>query len=442
MKLPVLTALGGAQWESTVISALETSPDLTVVRRCVDVVELLSMAAAGLARAALVSADLRRFDADAVDRLLAADVIPVGVVERSDSRAEQALAVLGVRHVIPADASAEVFASVVATAVQEATGAPGAATSSTRAFGDPVTATSAVIAPTGTPSDSVPAGQRGSVVAVWGPTGAPGRTTVAVGVADELARRQRSAFLVDADVYGGVVAAVLGLLDESPGVAAACRSASATRLDAASLAGLAWQLGPHLRVLTGIPRADRWPELRPSALDAVLAAARGLAEYTVVDCGFALEADEELSYDSLAPRRNGATLAALASADLVLAVGSADPIGLQRLVRGLAELRDAEIEAPVWVVLNRVRSGVVPGKPETELAAALQRFAGRSPAALLDYDLDSVDAALSTGKTLAEIRPNSSLRRGLVELAAAVADGDEVAGTTRRRVGRRRAVRR
>ena len=93
----------------------------------------------------------------------------------------------------------------------------------------------------------------------------------------------------------------------------------------------------------------------------MLAAARGLADFTVVDCGFCLETDEELSFDTIAPRRNGATLAVLEDADLVLVVGSADPIGMQRLVRGLGELRDAELDRPVWVVLNRVRRGAVPG---------------------------------------------------------------------------------
>ena len=104
----------------------------------------------------------------------------------------------------------------------------------------------------------------------------------------------------------------------------------------------------------------------------MLAAARSIADYTVVDCGFCLESDEELSFDTMAPRRNGATLAVLDAADVILAVGSADPIGIQRLVRGLSELRDAEVAAPVWVVLNKVRRSVVPGDP----AAELQRCAG------------------------------------------------------------------
>src|SRR3954447_4820088 len=67
--------------------------------------------------------------------------------------------------------------------------------------------------PTRPPDDAVPVAGDGRVVAVWGPTGAPGRSTVAVALASELAQLGVSALLVDADVYGGVVAQLLGLLD-------------------------------------------------------------------------------------------------------------------------------------------------------------------------------------------------------------------------------------
>ena len=45
------------------------------------------------------------------------------------------------------------------------------------------------------------------------------------------------------------------------------------------------------------------------------------------------------SFDTMAPRRNAATLRSLELADTVFAVGAADSIGVPRLVRGLAELR-------------------------------------------------------------------------------------------------------
>ncbi|MCW2644106.1 MAG: ATPase involved in chromosome partitioning [Pseudonocardiales bacterium] len=416
MKLPVLTAADGAAWEADLVTALDRGDHgVTVVRRCVDIVDLLAVAAAGQGRAALVAAGLRRLDADAVDRLIAAQVVPVGVVRRGDTAAEDRLRAAGIGHLVPDDADPSVVASVITDAVR--TAAAGARTP--RMFGDP--ATSMAIPPgAGAPVSADLPARRGSVVAVWGPTGAPGRTLVAATLADEIARLGTNTLLVDADVYGGSVAVLLGLLDESPGLAAACRQAGATRLEAAALAALCWQLAPTLRVLTGIPIAQRWPEVRATAIEPVLGAARNLAAFTVVDCGFGLETDEELSFDSLAPRRNGATLAVLDQADVILAVGAADPIGLHRLVRGLAELRDAEVSAPIWVVLNKVRRGVVAGDPASELTAALERFAGRTPAALLPLDQEAVDAALAAGRLLGESRPSSPLRQAVAELAAAL----------------------
>jgi Flp pilus assembly CpaE family ATPase len=211
-------------------------------------------------------------------------------------------------------------------------------------------------------------------------------------------------------------------LDESPGLVAACRQAQGDRLDPPALAALCWQIDPAFRVLTGVGRAERWPEVRPAALQRVLALSRRLAECTVLDLGFCLETDEELSFDTIAPRRNGATLAALEVADLVLAVGSADPVGMQRLIRGLDELAAVQLTAPVWVVLNRVRPGSVPGAPKAELDAVLQRFAGRPATAFLPYDLAAVDRALVAGKVLAEVAGNSPLRTALVELAAAACE--------------------
>ena len=431
MKLPVLSAADGAAWEERLVTALEHGAyPVSIVRRCVDVVDLLAVAASGQGRAALLAAGLRRLDADALDRLRAAGVAPVGVVPRGDTAAEEQLRSVGVGYVLPDDAEPAVVASLLAEAVRSGGTRPesDAARRSQRAFADP--ATSMPIPPgAGSP---VPSGQptrRGSVIAVWGPTGAPGRTTVAVTLADELARLGAASLLVDADVYGGSVAAVLGLLDESPGLAAACRQAAGQRLDAAALAALCWQLGPQFRVLTGIPLASRWPELRPTAIGPVLAAARGLADFTVLDCGFCLETDEELSFDTLAPRRNGATLAVLDEADVVVAVGAADPIGMQRLVRGLSDLRDIEVAAPIWIVLNRVRGGVVPGNPAAELTGALERFAGRTPAALLPDDGRSLDAALAAGKTLGESDRKGALRLAISDLAAGLAG---VSGPARR----------
>ncbi|MGZ4604993.1 MAG: AAA family ATPase [Blastococcus sp.] len=428
MALQVFTAVTGAAWESELVGALDRADHgVTVVRRCVDVSELLAAAATGTGQAALLSAELRRLDADAVARLDAAGVAVVGLVEPGDERAAERLRQLGVPRVLAADAEPEAIAQALREAVS---GAPAAG----RDVADPRAALPALGVPV-LPAET-PAG-RGRVVAVWGPTGAPGRTTVAVGMADEAARLGVSTLLVDADVYGGVVAQVLGLLDESPGLAGAARQAGSGTLDTAALVRLAWAVRPQLRVLTGLARPDRWPELRPRAVTAVLDVARHLAELTVVDCGFSLEDDEELSFDTAAPRRNGATLAVLDAADTVLCVSGADPVALQRSIRALDELRDVLPGVEPVVVVNQVRRGPVAGDPRREIAEALERFAGREVSFFLPADRRATDAALASGRTLAEVAAASPLRLALRSLTAAVAGVSEPAtGRRGRRQGR------
>ena len=427
--VPVLTALTDSRWESPLLSALERGElGVAVVRRCVDLPDLLATAATGQARAVVLSADLRRLDRDALTRLAAARVAVVGLVEPGDEQAERRLRQLGVPTVLPADTAPELVSAAVLDAVVALAHVP----VDTLGLGDPRAALPLLPLPGGE-ADPLPA--TGRLVVVWGPAGAPGRTTVAVGLASELAALGRPTLLVDADVYGGVVAQLLGLLDEAPGLAQACRLANSGSLDVPALAALARQVTPTLRLLSGIARADRWPELRPAALEAVLALTGSLASVTVLDVGFSLEQDEELSYDTSAPRRNGATLAALAHAETVVAVGSADPVGLQRLVRGLAELKEAVPGVQPVVVVNRLRASAVPGDAEREVRAALARYAGVTDLHVVPLDTAGVDAAVAAGRTLAEASPSSPARLALQRLAASLVG--TTAPTRKRRLLRR-----
>ena len=438
MALQVFTAVTGAAWESDLVGALDRADHgVTVVRRCVDVAELLAAAATGTGQAALLSAELRRLDAETIGRLAAAGVAVVGLFEPGDERAAERLRKLGVPRVLPADAEPEAIAGALLAAVAGRIH-PGRDVADPRAglaeTTDPGDAAGRDPGVTGTDPPRAP----GRVVAVWGPTGAPGRTTVAVGMADEAARLGLSTLLVDADVYGGVVAQMLGLLDESPGLAGAARQAGSGALNASSLVRLAWAVRPGLRVLTGLARADRWPELRPRAVTAVLEEARALTELTVVDCAFNLEDDEEVSFDTAAPRRNGVTLAVLEAADIVICVSGADPVALQRSIRALDALRDVLPTVEPVIVVNQVRRGPVPGDPQREIAEAFERFAGRVVGHFLPADRRGTDAALASGRTLAEAAAGSPLRLALRALTASVVG--VAPPTARRGVLRRRAA--
>jgi Flp pilus assembly CpaE family ATPase len=413
VRLPVITAVVDARWEAGLVSAFERSEhNITVVRRCVDLADLLATAATGTARAALLSADLRRLDRDALARLASGHVAVVGLVPPGDENADRRLRQLGVRFVLPADAAPEVISAAIAEAVALFDGAPSAAPS----LADPLAMLPLQPHPVvAAPPEMAPGS--GRVIAVWGPTGAPGRTTIAVNLASELAAAGQPTLLIDADVYGGVVAQLLGVLEEAPGLAAAARMANNGSLDVPALAGLCRSISPSLRILTGITRADRWPELRAGAIEVVLALARNLAAVVVVDIGFCLEQDEELSYDTTAPRRNGATLAVLEQADVVLAVAAADPVGLQRFVRGYGDLRELVGGVEPVVVVNKVRQRVVPGDPVAEIAAALSRYVGVTRIHPVPYDRQALDAAVAGGRSLAEAASGSAARKAIAALA-------------------------
>ncbi|HET8927652.1 MAG TPA: ParA family protein [Microbacterium sp.] len=267
-----------------------------------------------------------------------------------------------------------------------------------------------------------PEAPSGVVLTVWGPAGAPGRSTVASALAVELARGGRRVALVDADSHAPSLALALGLADEGPGFAAACRQVERGALDAAELSRISTPLAigdGSVEVLTGINRPSRWPELSETRVAAALAACREWVDYVVVDVAGSLERDEEIVSDLDGPRRNAATLAALRSADLVVAVLSADPLGASRFVRGFAELRATVGATPIAVAANRLRPGALGIDPRGQVRRTLDRFAGIAEVAFLPHDARAADAALLAARPLAEVAPRSPFTHAVRRLAAA-----------------------
>ncbi|MGN8552414.1 UNVERIFIED_CONTAM: P-loop NTPase [Microbacterium sp. SLM126] len=254
------------------------------------------------------------------------------------------------------------------------------------------------------------------VIVVWGPAGAPGRSTVAVELAVELARGGRHVGLVDADSHAPSIALALGLADEGPGFAAACRQAERGGLDPRELSRVSVPLGGSgVDVLTGLNRPSRWPELSETRVERALSVCRDWTDYTVVDVAASLERDEEIVSDLDGPRRNAATLAALRCADLVVAVAGADPVGVARFLRAHSDLRATIGATPVVVLANRLRPSALGVDPRGQVRRTLDRFGGIGDMWFLPMDPRSADAALLAARPIAEIAPKSpftlSLRR-------------------------------
>jgi MinD-like ATPase involved in chromosome partitioning or flagellar assembly len=383
MTIRVATALTDAIQESRVVQALSELPDVVIVRRCRDIVELRAIAHASHVDAVVVDSDLRGLDRDVVS----------------------ALAGLGVCVVAVADDDTDWWGvgsgSVVARdliGLSEALRHPNAAD---------------VLLGTAEPPVGHPAGQ---IVGVWGPQGAPGRTTVTLELAASWCRRGDDVMVIDADTLGPSVAQLLGLLDDTSGLAAAARMAAGRALEPADLVGLAVGVPAGPRVLTGLPAPERWTELRAAALDEVLRCSRDVARWTLVDVGGVLEGDDLEWADPDRPQRFAAARRAMAAADVVLCVGRADPVGLARLLREIPKVQAQAPTADVHVVLNDGQSS-----SEQRQAGDLVKDALGLTPLRLPHEPKHIQKAQIRGALVHDVAPTSAFVAAVDEIAAMLA---------------------
>ena len=399
MTLPVLVAVPGPL-EARLLAAWEPlRRDLVVVRRCPDVADLLGAAGAGLARVVVVGADLPGCDGDTVEALRRWGVgllvlLPDGPEGEAAERRWRAVgAVSFARGSRPPTDLAREVALAVDVLQREDGPEPHVGRPQTELAIDPVP---------------------GRTLAVWGPHGSTGRTTVAVNVATELALGGQTVLLVDADTRGAAVAQTLGLLDEAPGLLAAVRSSTDGRLDVAALHRHSSSVAPGMAVLTGAADPRRWSEVRPAGFRRILQVGSVAHDWTVVDLPGGL--DDALDGAGEPQSRDAVTTGTLEAADVVVVVGAADPVGLQRFLRTWERLPELAPEALVVPVVNRLRSTASGSPAARRTAATLRRFGGVEDPVFLPDD-SAADLALSGGRPLSDAAPRSALRQALSDLA-------------------------
>ena len=471
----VLLALSGD--DAGILRALsQAGSGLCVVRRCADLPELLSAGMAGLAGFALLDTGFDEIDRTVLDRLARAGLSGMLLVEaheeerwrsagwpilRRDTEPGRICAALqdlvrrgGVSGVAPtgsepaADSadwlSAATPASTGSKAAAQETAwleelwrqSPGSPEGGTAFSQPPPTANetgdgensgqsprqdrepaAADMPEPAFPVVTSPAGNEcdGRIVLVWGPHGAPGRSTVAASLAHGLAACG-GAILVDADVEAPSLVQLLGMPEDSSALAGAARLATHGRLDAESFRRVLAPVGGGLFLLGGLGRSGRWRELPPASMTEVWAQCRRAAAWTVVDVAGG-PADDDVDDFTLEPGRGAVTADLVSHADVILVVGGADPVGVRRLLQLLDEMGASMNPAGrVEVVINRVRASAAGPSPQQALREALARFGGLEDIVLLPDDAATADACLLQGCTVLEQAPASALGKALSAL--------------------------
>ncbi|WP_314656668.1 P-loop NTPase [uncultured Rothia sp.] len=276
------------------------------------------------------------------------------------------------------------------------------------------------------PSRYQPGHRLGKIVTVWGTHGAPGRSTIAFNLAALAAQQGQQVCLIDADTYAPSLDALMALEDTGSGLAILCSDADRAQLDEKK-AGAIMERVPlkngTFDFLSGITSSSRWPEVRARAFTEVLEWLKHRYDLVICDVAAPIEVDEELTFDGPAPRRNAATLTALACADRVIALGEADVIGLPRLinlareVQARPELFAPETDVQYW--LNRSRREAAGFNPEAKMRDNWARYLSVPLTGVIPYERKVMDRLRRNGEALLEVAP----RHAVVQSFEAMLEG-------------------
>jgi pilus assembly protein CpaE len=244
------------------------------------------------------------------------------------------------------------------------------------------------------------AADEGRLVAVVGASGGVGCTTVALGLAQCLARDPgRRVVLADFDFAHGTLAASLGL---EPELTLADLSRAALRIDATVLQNaLARHRPSGLGVLAAPREIEDAAGISPDGLRHVVENLRQVADFAILDTGKGLHATDML---------------ALQVADAVVLVAQMDVLSLHRTARLLRLLRGLDgVPGRIRLVLNRR------GSAASEVGVhKVEEALGLPVVAEIPNAFRAFHKARSTGGALDSAGPGGRTLRAFADLARAL----------------------
>lgn len=384
-RLRLVTLAGNPDREAEVAAVLASHAGADLLMRCMDRVELLAAMRGGGIDAIVSVGAPEWFDASSAEEAARGNLPVVGVV--GDASEADRLGRLGAS-LLPSDATAEEIVARCLSSEPEL--------------------------PTTRPS-SQPAAPDGRLIAVWGPKGAPGRSSLAMELAYEIAAAEDATLLIDGDPFGGDLLQMLGIVEEVPSVVWAASMAAKDELDAARLElDLRRSSARGPVVLPGLPRAELWPDISEFGWRQLLTVARSSFSSTICDSGFSLEG-VDASHVANGAERNRMTRVALAEADRVVAVCRSDPVGIKNFLWAFEDLVRVIDPEKVRIVANRVARG-----DERVVGELIRKHLGKRPVAYVPDDPTAFATAVRVGKTLREISPGGAVPTAMRALCASL----------------------
>jgi len=238
----------------------------------------------------------------------------------------------------------------------------------------------------------------GKAIAITGPHGSTGKSTVAINMAALLVAEKRKVFLIDADVLGSSLANQLLLAELPAGLAGAIRIASQNRFDLEQLQRLSVQTAKsNITLLPGSTKLAGQENLAVE-LAKIVETAKANFDFVILDLPSLSFQDQDFA----------SQLALLA--DEVFIVALADPVGIFRLLALQKQLQGLSLEPKL--VINRVRNSVI-AQAKKEITETLLRLGQLEIAGFLPEDQGQLDQALKLGVPVSASSRSSAFRQGL-----------------------------
>jgi pilus assembly protein CpaE len=243
------------------------------------------------------------------------------------------------------------------------------------------------------PSDAA----RSPLVAVLGPKGGTGKTTIATNLAADLATRGRETLLVDLDLQFGDVGVVLGVEPEHTIYDLATAGGT---MDAERLRGFTGRSRDGVNVLLAPVRPDQADAVTTEHITAILDLARTTYDVVIVDTP---------------PAFTPGVIAAVDQADLIVMLGSFDLPGLKNMKVGMETLQMMDVpSARILPVLNRANTKV------GLLVADVTKVLGRAPEVAVPSDR-GVPQSVNASRPIICMQPKSSPARSFRAIGDRVA---------------------